>query len=158
MQGSASVPLQPDPSFLSPPLRSGDGDMQGSLDLVVASKPDPKNGKGCACAPHTTTRTYSLPDPIPKTGEMHAHKMGGPVIKTATRPRTVNRNSRTSRPRSSRKELEYQGFRLRQVTFHGERSRLPRNSVTNSVALGVEHHPRFFFELQFARLSRAPLW
>ena len=63
-----------------------------------------------------------------KREKMHAHKRGGPAIKTATRPRTMNRNSRTSRPRNSRKELEYQGFRLRQVTFHSERSRLPRNS------------------------------
>ena len=98
------------------------------LFVIVASKLDPKNGNGCACAPHTTTRTYSLPDPFPKTGEMHANKRGGPAIKTATRPRTMNRNSRTSMPRNSREELEYQGFRLRQVTFHGERSRLPRNS------------------------------
>ena len=98
------------------------------LFVTVASKLDSKTGNGCACAPHTTTRTYSLPDSFPKTGEMHTHKRGGPAIKTATRPRTMNRNSRTSSSRNSRNELEYQGSRLRQVTFHGERSRLPRSS------------------------------
>ena len=63
-----------------------------------------------------------------KREKMHAHKRGGPAIKTATRPRTMDRSSRTSSSRNSRNELEYQGSRLRQVTFHGERSRLPRSS------------------------------
>ena len=70
-----------------------------------------------------------------KREKMHAHKRGGPAIKTATRPRTMDRSSRTSRLRNTRKELQYQGFRLRQVTFHGERSRLPRN-------LGAPHNGR----------------